>query len=341
MERWEAEERARSDERQGRPRRPDWDQEGVGCYIRHPIERLELRLRLPASHAGVRVTLRCERHAGFPDFAITTWGDAELSPDARFESDPGMEAVEGRKPDFDDGIWRLTVERPVVGYRYRLCWTTPGSSPIGLAPGETLKWRQLLLSMADSSTAAQEKAQAAFGLLADQLRTLVNWGGWGEDWNVEFFVYDRTKLALRRVARRGSKPSPDGWQESSVGLGDGIAGAAFLRRSVVPWAEYHARAGLFRPVQDENPDGEWQTILGVPVYHPGNGLEGAPSLWGTIGVVCVSSSSPGSRIQDLLKDVFLPEDEEIVGSLSVLVQAVGEGLIAALGGTDPSKVDKN
>jgi len=33
--------------------------------------------------------------------------------------------------------------------------------------------------------------------LADELRTLLAWGGQGENWRVELFVYDAKTLALR------------------------------------------------------------------------------------------------------------------------------------------------
>ena len=229
----------------------------------------------------------CERQAQFPDFAVTRWGDAEPRPDANFEIDEDMAIAESRMLHFDGRIWRITVDRPLVSNRYRLCWITPTLvlKKEKAITRHTLWWRQRLVSMAESVPAAHERAQAVFGLLARELNMWVACGGPGDHWSVQLLVYDPGKLGLRPVAQCSSKPSSDRWQECSVGLGDGIAGAAFLKRGVVPWAAHDAGAGAKKPVLVENPDGDWQTIVGMPVFHPWEQDKERPSLWGTIGVV--------------------------------------------------------
>src|SRR5207244_93983 len=120
MTRWEAEERAKADERAGKERPEDWNHEGVGWYISHPIDELEFRLKLPISLADVQPYLRCDRLQGFPDFKINDFGDAEIPPAPVFDIDTGMEIEEGRAPQYDpeDDMWHLLIHRPVVGYRY-------------------------------------------------------------------------------------------------------------------------------------------------------------------------------------------------------------------------------
>jgi len=235
MTRWEAQERARSDEREGTLRSADWDQESVGCQIRHPIEKLQLLLSVPRSLEGAYPYLCCERPTGFPNFPITQWGDVELSPDVSFDRDTEMEAAEGQIPYHDKGgIWRWTVEHPVVGYRYRLRWLIPGQHPEGPLPSETEEWRHWLLACTNDPTRCNEKVQLAFAALADEFRKRLASGDRHETWSVELLVYDAGKLALQPVARGGSKPPGNSSPQFSVGLGNGIAGAAFQKRAIVP-----------------------------------------------------------------------------------------------------------
>jgi len=329
MTRWEAEERARGSEQEGVFRGEDWDQEGVGCTIRHPIEKLQLQLSLPDSLAGVSPYLCCERQAGFPNFLITQWGDADLSADARFDRDGEMDAAEGAKPYFDEGIWRLTVERPVVGYRYRLRWTIPGRRPEEPVRCETEQWRQLLLAMADNPTSGHDKAQIVFNSVADEFWRQLAWSGPGENWRVDLLVYDAGKLALRSVARRSSQPLCDGWQ-FSVGLGNGISGAAFLKRVIVPWAAKDKRTGFSRPFLEENPD-DLEAILAVPLHHPEYFNQEMPSSWGTIGVACFSSSSPACKIQRLLNEVLSGENREMMNLLRGLAEVFVHEIFDAFG----------
>ena len=311
---WEAEERALAGERAEKQRSEDWDQEGVGTYVNHPVEELEFRLNLPASLAEVHPYVRCERQRGFPNFKLNEWGDAEAPPpDAVFDIDTDMEAEEGRSPHYNhaDGTWKLVIHRPVVGYRYRLRWPTPGAPPDEPIPGETLQWRELLLDMGDRTepTPADVRAKHVFGLLADEFEKLLRWGGTGEGRSVELFVYDSKKLALRPVARRSSEPLKPNWRDFLIPLGDGIAGAAFQRRCIVPWAKETSGSVFIKPVP--NPNGvEVRTILAVPVFHPRE--QDKPSPWGTIGVVSFGSSSPASKIPLLLNRKLSPEVEEML-----------------------------
>ncbi|MCL2716727.1 MAG: metallophosphoesterase [Alphaproteobacteria bacterium] len=155
----------------------------------------------------------------------------------------------------------------------------------------------------------------------------------GIHWNVQLFVYEPGRLALRSVASRSSKPSKDGSQECFVGLGDGIVGAAFVRRAIVPWAADDVERASCKPVPEENPDGDWQTIVAVPVFHPWEQQKESPSLWGGIGVVCVSLSSPASRILELLNDVLLPEEEEMASRLRMLTHIRVHEMITELNGS--------
>ena len=283
--------------------------------------------------------MRCERRRGFPDFKLNEWGDAEMPPDVVLDIDTDMEAEEGRAPHYDParGIWNLVIHRPVVGYRYRLRWPTPGAPPDEPVPGETLQWRELLLDMADRTepTPADVRAQHVFGLLADEFEKRLGWGGTSEGRSVELFVYDSAKLALRPVARRSSVPLKPNWRNFLIPLGVGIAGAAFQRRSIVPWAKETSGSLFINPVP--NPNGvELRTILAVPLYHPHEQDNSRPSPWGTIGVISFGSSSPASKVPLLLNQELSVEAKEMLTILRGLAQAHVYDMVTALGQPKPS-----
>jgi hypothetical protein len=332
---WEAKERAEADERAGKQRSDAWDEEGVSCFINHPVEELQLKLTLPPSLADVYPYLRCERLRGFPNFRINEWGDAELSPDAAFDADSEMDAEEGHAPHHDrnDGMWHLTIRRPVVGYRYRLRWPTPGAPPDEPVLGETLQSRQLLLEMADRAapTPADKRATHVFDLLANEFEKRLSWGGSGERRSVELFVYDTAKLALRPAACWNSEGLQPNWRDFLIPLGDGIAGAAFQRRSVVTWAKQANGTVFIKPIPDLEAGAELQAILAVPVYHPHEQDKPRPSPWGTIGVVTFGSSSPASKVAQLLNQRLSPADENTLKILRGLAQAHVYDIVTALG----------
>ncbi|VIO64956.1 3',5'-cyclic adenosine monophosphate phosphodiesterase CpdA [Bradyrhizobium ivorense] len=338
MTSWEADERARAEERGGVQRRGDWDQEGVGCFVSHPVNELHFKLSLPASLSEVRPYLRCDRLSGFPNFKINEWGDAELPDNPVFDIDTEMEDGEGRSPYYDpaDKMWHLVIHRPVVGYRYRLRWQTPGLPPDQPIPGETLQWRELLLNMVDREVAtdADNEAQRVFGLLADEFEKRLGWLGTGEYRTVELFVYDSRLVVLRPVARRSSHPLHDDWRKFQVPLGDGIAGAAFQRRSIVPWAEQDNEAIFIKPIPDPTLPVELRTILAVPIYHHGVQDDRQPSPSGAIGVISFGSSSPASKISTLLNRSLTPQDEEKLKILRGLAQSHVHKMITALGQPD-------
>lgn len=335
MTRWEADERARAEERKGLERRPDWDQEGVGCFVSHPVEKLHFKVSLPTSLSDVRPYIRCDRLKGFPNFNVNAWGDAELPTNPMFDIDTEMEVGEGRSPYFEpaDGMWHLIVHRPVVGYRYRMRWQTPGLPPDEPIPGETLQWRELLLGISDRVTPTDEdnEAQRVFNLLAEEFEKRLAWGGVGEYRSVELFVYDSSLVALRPVARRSTHPLHKDWRKFRVPLGDGIAGAAFQRRSIVPWSEQSNGTIFIKPIPDPTLPVELRTILAVPIYHPKVQDDRRPSPWGVIGVVSFGSSSPASKISTLLNRNLGPQDEEKIKILRGLAQSHVYKMITALG----------
>lgn len=221
----------------------------------------------------------------------------------------------------------------MVGYRYRLRWPTPGLPPDEPVPGETLQWRELLLAMADRTepTPADTHAHHVFGLLADEFEKHLGWGGTGELRDVELFVYDGAKLSLRPVVCRRLGPLEPNWRDFLIPLGDGIAGAAFLRRSVVLWAKETSGSVFIKPMPNPNSTVEMRTTLAVPVYHPREQDKPRPSPWGTIGVVSFASSSPASKIPRLLNRELSAEVAEMLTILRGLAQAHVHDMVTARG----------
>lgn len=227
----------------------------------------------------------------------------------------------------------MAIKRPLVGYRYRIRWPTPGSLPDETVAGETIQWRELLLAMADRTepTAGDQQARHVFDLLADEFQKRLRWGGADEVWSVEFFVYDTSKLALRPVACRGSeRPSPN-WRDFVIPLGDGIAGAAFQRRSIVPWAKHVSGSPFIKPIVNPASPVELRAILAVPVYHPMEQDKPRPSPWGTIGVVAFGSASTASKVPPLVKGDLSEENQEKLTILRAVAQSHIYGMVTALG----------
>jgi len=75
----------------------------------------------------------------------------------------------------------------------------------------------------------------------------------------------------------------------------------------------------FRGCQAENPDG-LQAILAVPLFHPAEYSQEMRSSWGTIGVVCSSSSSPACKIPRLLNEILSDEEQETMNLLYGLAE---------------------
>ena len=124
-----------------------------------------------------------------------------------------------------------------------------------------------------------------------------------------------------------------------MGLGNGISGAAFLKRVIVPWAKGY-RTGFVKPILEENPD-DLKAILAVPLYHPEESDQEMPSSWGTIGVVCFSSSSPACKIPRLLNEVPSGKEREMMNMLWVLAKILVHQMFMAFSEGNPLGTAKN
>jgi hypothetical protein len=131
------------------------------------------------------------------------------------------------------------------------------------------------------------------------------------------------------VVCRSSEPLQPSWRNFLIPLGDGIAGAAFQRRSIVPWAKQASGTAFIKPTP--NPGVELRTILAVSVYHPREQDKPRPSAWGTIGVVSFGSSSPASKVPQLLNRQLSAEAAEMLKILRGLAQAHVYDIVTALG----------
>jgi hypothetical protein len=65
---------------------------------------------------------------------------------------------------------------------------------------------------------------------------------------------------------RSTPPAQAGESEFLIRLGHGIAGAAFLRRSIVPWAQHISGAGVIKPVANPHARG-MRCIFSLPDEH--------------------------------------------------------------------------
>jgi hypothetical protein len=336
MTRWEADERAPAASRaQG------WDEEFVSANVVHPVDRITLSLTLPESLLSVEPYVRCERRANYPDLPINDAGDASIDETASFIVDPDMEEEERRFLRFypSQRRWELRLKQPVVGYRYQLRWRTPGSAPPEPIPGETRQYRRELLHLgqrlaANALQPRDRQADGIFGVMSEAIQSLLGSGRSGEDSSVELFVYDTQKLALCQVLSRRSWSADPPLVPFEIKLGEGIAGAAFVQRRIVPWAETASGPQFIKPVP--NPEEadmsipQFRTMLAVPTYHTSEENSPRPSPWSAIAVVSFGSSSDASKIPPMLNQPLSKESEELLRYVRALSQACVHEILQVL-----------
>jgi predicted phosphodiesterase len=301
---WEAQERVRS----GSRRLEDAEEEWVGVRIAYPIEKLIIDLKLPDGLGQVQPYLRCIRYDRFPDYGIENC-DATFVQDLPWHIDNTMSGEEGARLGYrpEERIWRVSIERPMVGFGYHIRWKVPGSQPDVATAGQTFEWRRMLLSMGGriasrSPTPADTEAQLSFGILREALETLLGEGSQHEKRTTALFVYDRSRLALIPVLSYQSGLGAPLPTDFPIPLGDGIAGAAFQQRRCIMWAAENPEISPFiHPHHTESAEDGTKLVahLAIPVYHPSAQDEARPSPWSAIGVVSFGSSSMASRIPPL------------------------------------------
>ncbi|MGE0417392.1 MAG: metallophosphoesterase [Acetobacteraceae bacterium] len=318
---WEAEERWRVDHGDGTARTGGWNEEWVGARITHPTRELTLRLKLPPTLADIQPRVACRRHRDFPAYGIDAARDAVMPGNACPHDDPDMQRHEQENLKFDpsSGAWVLTVEQPMVGYVYQLRWEIPGEPADAVIQGDVLQWQDLLLSCAaveetQPRPGGYDSALTAFREDCEAIGKLLRWGGRSEKWGVELFVYDRDTLTLvPAFSVRSWQPGqlPPGFR---IGLGDGIAGAAFQQRRSVPWSRASAYSPYIVPVPYDGPSPQdavqLSTTLAVPVYHADCADLPRPPPWSAIGVLCFSSSSPASKVTGMC--TLTPQPDSLV-----------------------------
>ena len=336
MTRWEAEQRVKTpaDDKE----RPDrWDEELVGTIVKSPVEEIVLELALPESLSSAKPYVRCERPREFPNCPIDKMtDDVEVTQQTQWDLDREMGDEEARYLSYvpESSCWRLAVHRPLVSYRYSIRWHLAGTRPAEPIPGTTEQWRELLVQVADRAEANEKLAidgevEPLFAELGNSLEKMLGSGNAGERRAVELFVYDSNRLAMRPVlSRRDGQPAAIPLR-FEIPLGNGLAGAAFQKRLMLPWAQNADTLPFIAPVPypGEPPD-LYRTMLAVPVYHPTEQDEPRPSPWSAICVVCFGSSSLASKIPPLippfLSRTLTPES----GTLSRAVRAVCQSNIS-------------
>lgn len=343
MTRWEAEERWRVDHGENEPKAAGWNEEWVGARISHPTQQLRLSLKLPRSLADVRPRVACRRHQDFPAYRIDSFRDAIMPEGACRHDDPDMQRDEQENLRFEpaSGAWILTVHQPMVGYVYQLRWEVPGEPADPVIQGDVMQWQDLLLACVDltdpqAGPPGYEPAVAAFNQNCEAIGRLLRWGGRAEQWGVELFVYDRNHLALAPAFSFRSwqpGPLPPGFR---IGLGDGVAGAAFQQRRSVPWSRASAYSPYIVPVPYDGPSPQdavqLSTTLAVPVFHPDCADLPRPPPWAAIGVLCFSSSSPASKVTGMCTLTPQPDSLARLRTARDLAHMVTDQVVTALTG---------
>jgi 3',5'-cyclic AMP phosphodiesterase CpdA len=338
MTRWETEQRLRAKGPEAAPVGGPHE-EWVGMRVVFPVDKLILSAAFPESLAAVQPYVCALRHPHYPRYAIDEdLRDAELPRVKDLVVDREVQEEEQSHLRFtaEDRTWRLEIERPMVGYHYQLRWAVPGEEPDPQIAGTTSDVQEELLAMArriesKTPTARDKAAIAAFEVLRSDILKLCG-GGADEQWLVALFVYDAQRLALYPVLSHLSwTAGPMGHFE--IPLGDGVVGAAFQQRRLLPWGQW-ADESLIEPVPRPAVAGETpvrpRNLVAVPIYHPDRQDDRRPPPWATIGALSFGSSLKGSPISELNKQT--PKAEARRRVLRSVVQTQVVGIIEKLRG---------
>ena len=168
----------------------------------------------------------------------------------------------------------------------------------------------------DGKIASGGEAWRVFKLMSDDLRDHLWWGdGDSEKTSVELYAYDRSSLMLRQVLARRSWLEEPVKAQFAMKLGEGIAGAAFQQRRIVPWKYEDERPSFIRPVPYPDGTGEnmphFAAMLAIPVYHTAKQDDPRPPPWATIGVVCFGSTSKASKVPVAHRNEELGRDDVV------------------------------
>jgi predicted MPP superfamily phosphohydrolase len=298
MNSWELAERSRISE-------GDPNHESIWRYVSHPADRLTMRLELPPELADTRPVLRCLRPRLYPDFPNTFVPDVVRTFDYHgFVVDTDLQAEEEHNLRYEpwNQAWCLEVEHPVPGYIYEMRWKVPVAIAGDWEIGRTRDYQTMLLEFRDrlARDTMEDKLSDAdrqcCDLFNDLARTLMNEfasANPSERQAVFLMVYDRRDLHLYPVLSR-LPPDVEAPPSLKVPLGGGVAGAAFLQRSVLAWGKDPDSDTLIRPVPLPGLDAQY--ILALPIFYRRRGGRLVFDPGAVIGVVTVASDAQGSHI---------------------------------------------
>ena len=118
-----------------------------------------------------------------------------------------------------------------------------------------------------------------------------------------------------------------------IALGAGIAGAAFQQRRPIAWSR-GGSSQLIDPVGFPPDPGESarpeEAILAIPVYLADVQDHPRPSPWGTIGVVCFSSWSVHSEVNDMHGDQPSGDSVKLMSEVRMASQVSFDALLRAM-----------
>jgi len=332
MTRWELAERSRHKKGSVNP-----DYEEVGFNITYPVKKLVLHLQFPAELDGITPEVRCYRHPEFPNFPLRFRPDQRpRDNDPKYLPDPDLMDEESKRLRYeaDKRRWILEIDRPVAGNKYTLRWRVPdlmtGAGVVRL----TEAYQKRLLALKHAPGAFEppeilEKCREIFVRLAvDLMKRFASKITPYEKLAAFLMVYDRSSLCLRPVLTHVSSGDlPEGSYE--LPLGEGVAGAAFLRRRIVTWLDDPASGSLIKPPFD-NLNSRW--VLALPIFYQECNKAGEPvsqTLPGAlIGVITLGSDEISSRISECY-----PEDEtakELGQEAQILAQQCVFDILAIL-----------
>ena len=325
LSRWEMMER-------GDPGTNEW----ISMRIRLPTKSLRIELRLPDSHADVKVFLRCHRLVNYPLLTIDVDSRLIEFPSAAgslvFDADATNAEAEAKSlSKLGPRTWLLEVDHPQIGYAYQLTWevrdSREASHDVSIEGEARAIWASALRRR-DAAVktppprggAADYFTQVLIALLEEFRLRFPSIDASAENTRLCFLTYEgangREKKAPRIVAveevLKGTSareiPLKDYWMP----FGDGASGLAFKAANPHLYCAHSAPSPSVgsSPMFALAAELDLQGVLAVPIYHP--------RAWARI--------KDGADEDRLLFVDDLPTSAESIGVLTFASDSAGTGL---------------
>lgn len=305
---------------------PDFgDFDWVSISVRHPAERLHVTLRLPTGFQDPQPSILVQRPVGYPTLEIgQEFYEVKMpSKEKDWELDEEMTQLESSTlvaSGGRHGYFELSIEKPLVGYRYVIRWSVNTSEDHARRDpksiGTARQLRDSLLSMLSGRSGSPEDLRTYGQQLLEDMMTQLLVPTFRSQYDLDesmvasLYVLNESANPpnLRQVLKSKIGREVDDAMDT-VPLTQGVVGTAFKRRRMVGFAPYDVlgidTGGAYEyyvPVEGKEPKlaDPFSVIVAIPVFltHDRKQWNMAPDE--VIGVFTFGSTARDSGLLRLL-----------------------------------------